>query len=238
MASDGNGNIAYADLDDGQRALVDSTSRQDRNKAAALGYGRDRLVHDDEAAVRALVASSGYGHDELCRDESTMVRMAVARHATDRDVLASLACLDQEKEVRQAARASLRALPQDGEADDDDAITVRVNGTFCAVMRVRPLAGMGSWETADMLEDSPDLTGKALMHSMRAGDGGCMAFWLNPKWVVDVRKECDINAWKEPGILGTGASGAVSLDRFDEAQGAIDAHRAAKRRPRFPLFST
>ena len=138
MASDGNGNIAYADLDDRQRALVDSTSRQDRIEAATLGYGRDRLAHDDEAAVRALVASRGYGHDELCRDESTRVRMAVACHATDRDVLASLACLDQEKKVRQAARARLRALPQDGEADDD-AITVRVNGTFCAAMRVRPL---------------------------------------------------------------------------------------------------
>ena len=77
--------IPYAELDEEQKAMVDSEDGDDRWEAARSGWGLDNLKNDPEWLVRKAVAGQGYALFELKNDPHWMVREAVAKqgHALD-----------------------------------------------------------------------------------------------------------------------------------------------------------
>ena len=64
---------------------------------AKKGYGFDRLIDDEDWAVRMTVAERGYGLDKLINDEDENVRKAVAKKGYGLDKLVN----DEDLDVRQ-----------------------------------------------------------------------------------------------------------------------------------------
>ena len=69
--------IPYAELDEEQKAMVDSADRTDRKDAAFSGWGLDKLKNDPAWQVRVAVAEQGHALDELKNDPHWMVRSTI-----------------------------------------------------------------------------------------------------------------------------------------------------------------
>lgn len=91
--------IPYAELDDEQRELVDSSDWRDRVDAAWERHGLEVLVDDSDWKVRESVADQGYGLEVLVDDPASWVRCGVAEQGFGLEKLV----VDRNEYVREIA---------------------------------------------------------------------------------------------------------------------------------------
>lgn len=96
--------IMYDDLNDEQRALVDSKSDRVRYDAVSMGFGLDKLVYDENLWVRTQIAKMGYGLDLLVKDNHWLVQEYVAQQGYGLDKLIG----EDDVDVRNAVKKYLR----------------------------------------------------------------------------------------------------------------------------------
>lgn len=78
----------YMELDENQRAVVDSKDLEMKIKAVRLHIGIDKLVFDPDPHVRGAIAEEGIFCEVLAHDPNAIVRMTAAKQGACLEELA------------------------------------------------------------------------------------------------------------------------------------------------------